>query len=205
MTNYRLEPLCFVRKFRLRRGQTSPRYREQRNAVPNMSRRAFVAVPAGLALGGVSMAVAQPSLSALAALLTDIPGWQADKPNTMSMSQGGITVSYAARDYQQGEKRLVAMLGRTGIEQQTSMVAGDRQGDFSMEVNGASLRSRTVRGFRVFTAYEAEDKDGMVLVYLVANAASTFVLQFDGITIDEALTLAQRFDWAAMQRAVGGR
>lgn len=85
------------------------------------------------------------------------------------------------------------------------MVAGDRRSDFSMEADGNSLRSRTLRGFRVFTAYGAADKDGLVLVFLTADAASTFVLQFDGIGLDGALTLSQRFGWAAMQRAAGGR
>jgi hypothetical protein len=85
------------------------------------------------------------------------------------------------------------------------MAAGDRRGDFSMEVGDTSLRSRTLRGFRVFTAYDAADKDGLVMVFLTANATSTFVLQFDGMNLDEALTHAQRFDWAAMQQAVNGR
>jgi len=173
--------------------------------VPNTSRRAVLTLPVSLAFSRVSMAMAQPSLSALAALLSDIPGWEAEKPDTMAMSQGGISISYATRGYAQGEKQLTAMLGRTGIEQQFAMAAGDRRGDFSIETGETSLRSRTLRGFRVFTAYDAADKDGLVLVFLHANAASTFVLQFDGMTLDEALAHAQRFDWAAMQRAVGGR
>lgn len=173
--------------------------------MPKASRRTVLAVPVSLAFGGVPMASAQPSLSAFAALLIDIPGWEAEEPDTMTMSQGGISVSYATRGYAQGEKQLTAMLGRTGIEQQFVMAAGDRRGDFSMETGDTSLRSRTLRGFRVLTAYDAADKDGLVIVFLNANAVSTFVLQFDGINIDEALAHAQRFDWAAMQRAVGGR
>ncbi len=173
--------------------------------MPNASRRTVLAVPVSLAFGGVSMAIAQPSLSALAALLIDFPGWEAEKPDTMTMLQGGISISYATRGYAQGEKQLTAMLGQTGIEQQFGMAAGDRRGDFSMETGDTSLRSRTLRGFRVLTACDAADKDGLEMVFLNANAASTFVLQFDGMTLDEALAHTQRFDRAAMQRALGGR
>lgn len=162
-------------------------------------------MPASLVPGGLGIAVAQPSLNALAALLVDLPGWEAEKPETMSLSQGGISIAHATRGYARGERRLTAMLGRTGIEQQFAMAAGDRRGDFTMETGDTSLRSRTLRGFRVFTAYDAADKDGLVMVFLDTHAASTFVLQFDGMDLDEALTQAQRFDWAAMQRAVAGR
>lgn len=170
-----------------------------------MFRRAMLGATCSLAWGITSIAAAQPSLTALAALLIDIPGWQAEKPDTMNMTQGAISVSYASRSYEQGEKRITAMLGRSGVEQQIPMAAGNRQEDFSMDAGGTSLRLRTLRGFRVFTAYEAADKDGMVLVYLGGNTATTFVLQFDGITLDEALAHAQRFDWTAMQRTIGAR
>lgn len=171
----------------------------------NVARRAFCGACATLALGLPLVANAQPSLAALGALLIDIPGWQGEKPDTMNASHGGITVSYAARRYEQGEKQIMTMLGRSGLEQQAQMAGGGRQGDFSMETEGTSLRSRTIRGFRVFTAYNGTDKDGLVLVYLSTNGATTFVLQFEGITLDDALTHAQRFDWTAMQRTVGGR
>jgi hypothetical protein len=184
---------------------TEQQIREQLNAMRNIYRRAILIGSSVVALASMSAANAQPSLTALAALLIDIPGWQAEKPNTMNATQGGITVSYAARQYEQGEKQMMTMLGRSGIEQQIPMVAGNRQDNFSMEADGVSVRLRTLRTFRVVTVYETESKGGMVLVYLGANTATTFVLQFDGITLDEALAHSQRFDWAAMQRALGGR
>jgi hypothetical protein len=170
-----------------------------------VSRRAILGASFLLAFEPISAANAQPSLNALAGLLIDIPGWQAEKPNTMNATQGGITVSYAARQYEQGEKQIMTMLGRSGLEQQIPAVTGNRQDDFSMNTDGVSVRLRTLRGFRVVTVYETESKGGMVLVYLGANTATTFVLQFDGITLDEALAHSQRFDWTAMQRTLGGR
>lgn len=169
-----------------------------------ISRRAVLGASPAIAFGAVPVATAQPSLTALAALLVDLPGWQAEKPDTMTANQGGITVSYAARQYEQGEKQIMTMLGRSGLEQQIPMAAGNRQDNFSMDANGVSTRIRTLRGFRVTTVYEEAAKEGMVLVYL-GNTATTFVLQFDGITLDEALTQAQRFDWTAMQRTLGAR
>ena len=181
-----------------------PKLIEKRNVVRTISRRAVLGAPATLLIGVAPMATAQPNLTALAALLIDLPGWQAEKPDTMSATQGGNTVSYAARQYEQGEKQLMTMLGRSGLEHQVPMAAGNNKDDFSMDVDGISTRIRTLRGFRVATVYEKASNEGMVLVYL-GNTATTFVLQFNGITLDEALALTQRFDWTAMQRTLGTR
>ncbi len=99
----------------------------------------------------------------------------------------------------------MAMLGRSGLEQQTDMMTGGRQGDLSMDSGDTSIRVRSIRGFRVFSAYDSSDKEGMIVTFLGGSHNSTFVFQFNGISLDDALTLAQRFDWTAMQRAVSTR
>lgn len=156
-------------------------------------------------LAATNAGVAQPSpnLTAFAARLIDLPGWTGEKPDTMSMTQGAISVSYAARRYEKGDSQIMTMLGRSGLEQQAQMATGGRDGDFTFQSGDSMLRSTMMRGFRVFTSYNAEDKDGMILVYL--GESTTFSFQFNAMTLDEAMVLAQRFDWAAMQQAAKAR
>lgn len=172
-----------------------------------VSRRTAVVASAALALCPHWPAHAQTSLATLGGLLVEIPGWQSEPPTTVSMAHSGARMSYAARSYERGETRMMAMLGRSGLETQAQGVTGGNQGDVSVDAEGTSIRLRSVRGFRVFTAYDTSDKSGMVLVYLGAagSDSSTFALQFDGMALDEAMIHAQRFDWSAMQQAVKAR
>lgn len=172
-----------------------------------VSRRSAVVASAALAFGLPRSALGQLNLAALGGLLIDIPGWESEAPTTMAMSHAGARMAYAARSYERSDTRMMAMLGRSGLETQALGATGGNQGDLSMDAGGTAIRLRSVRGFRVFTAYDTSDRSGMVLVYLGAMGAdsSTFVLQFDGVSLDEAMAYAQRFDWVAMQRAASAR
>jgi hypothetical protein len=126
----------------------------------------------------------------------------------MSMTQGALSVAYAARAYERGDMRLTAMLGRSGVEQQVPMAAGQGKSEFSLDAEGTALRLRPLRGFQVFTAFSKADRDGMVMVFLQppnTTTPSTFILQFEGLSLDDAMKLADRFNWQAMQRAVAAR
>lgn len=174
----------------------------------NTSRRALVCGSASLIGLAPMVAAADPKLRALAGLLVDLPGWQAQEPDMMSMTQGALSVAYAARAYERGDMRVMAMLGRSGVEQQVPMVAGQGQSEFSLDAEGTALRLRPLRGFQVFTAFNKADLDGMVMVFLQppnTTAPSTFILQFEGLSLDDAMKLADRFNWQAMQRAVAAR
>lgn len=172
-----------------------------------VSRRRAAVASAALALGLIQPALGQSSLVALGVLLVDIPGWESEPPTTVAMTDAGTRVSYAARSYERSDTRMLAMLGRSGLEMQAQSATGGNQGDVSLDAQGTSIRLRSVRGFRVFTAYDPSDRSGMVLVFLGARGteSSTFVLQFDHLSLDEAMAHAQRFDWTAMQRAIGLR
>jgi hypothetical protein len=181
------------------------------------SRRQLLACGAVLALSLPSRARAQDRSAAYGRLLVDLPGWTAEAVQTMSMSQGGMAFAWASREYQRGETRLNAVLGVSPASLVPDATGNAASRDMEMRNGNALLRSRMVRGMRVVSAYDSEEKSGMVFVMLAAAAAAggssatpaspgaSFLLTFEGITLDEASTLADRFDWPAMQRMTAGR
>ena len=70
-----------------------------------------------------------------------------------------------------------------------------------IETSDGRMSSGPLDGFRVTRSYTFSDKSGGVIVALRDNAM--FSLSFSGVEDDEALQLAKKFDWKAMQAAVG--
>ena len=57
----------------------------------------------------------------------------------------------------------------------------------------------TMRGMPVLKAFNSKDKSGTLIVALNKNAM--FSLAYEGLSEDEALQLADKFDWKALQTA----
>jgi hypothetical protein len=57
----------------------------------------------------------------------------------------------------------------------------------------------TVRGMKVLKSYTTAQKSGALLVALDKDAM--FSLSYNGMSEDEALALAEKFDWKAIQAA----
>jgi hypothetical protein len=57
----------------------------------------------------------------------------------------------------------------------------------------------TMHGMQVMKSYTTAQKSGALLVALDKDAMVSF--SYNGITEDEALALAEKFDWKAIQAA----
>ena len=55
----------------------------------------------------------------------------------------------------------------------------------------------------VLKAYNSKDKSGTLIVALSKNAM--FSLAYEGVSEDEALPLADKFDWKALQAAAAAK
>ena len=62
------------------------------------------------------------------------------------------------------------------------------------------MSTSTIDGLQVTRTFNTRDKSGAILVALGASAV--FTLSFNGIADDEALTLARKFNWKAIQAAI---
>ena len=127
-------------------------------------------------------------------LLVELSGWEGSKPEGMTMEVSGASMVTATRNYQRGEAHVDAQMV-TGPAAQVALAATST--DMKIESGEGRMSSDTIDGFRVMRTYTFSDKSGGIVIALGERAL--FSLTFSGIDDVEALAIAKRFDWKAMQ------
>ena len=159
---------------------------------------------AGLTLGALSAARLFGSAPARAdqafqrflPLLVDLDGWQGKKPDGMTMEMPNNNMTTATRDYQRGAAQLHAsvIIGPAAA----GALAPTRTG-MNIETSEGHMKTSTINGLQVTKTFNIAQKSGAILVALGPSAL--FSVSYNGMTEDDALPLAQKFDWKAMQAA----
>jgi hypothetical protein len=157
---------------------------------------AALALPAGWLLP-FSTSYAQQSFQRFFPLLVDLQGWKGNKPDGVSMQIPGSSMITATREYQRGTARLNAQV-LMGPPAQGAVAAGNS--GVKVETSDARMSTSTIDGMQVTRTFTISDKSGALIVALGASAV--FMLSFEGVAEDEALTLARKFDWKAIQAAL---
>lgn len=165
-------------------------------------RRAIRLALSAAALPGASLLLSSSAGAAQAfqrfiPLLVDLPGWQGNKPDGMSMEMPGNSMITATREYERGTQHLNAQI-IVGAAAQGALAA--THSGIKLETSEGHLITSSVDGLPVTRSYTFKDKSGAIMVELGKSAM--FSLSFNGITEDEALTLAKAFNWKAMQAAL---
>lgn len=139
---------------------------------------------------------AEPAFQRLTPLLIDLDGWQGKKPDGMSMDMPNGSMTTATREYDKGPARLHAsvVVGQAAIGALTPLVSG-------MKINTSEghMLTDSMHGMQVLKSYTTAQKSGALLVALDKDAM--FSLSYNGLSEDEALALAEKFDWKAIQAA----
>jgi hypothetical protein len=147
-------------------------------------------------LWSASSAHADQAFQRLTPLLIDLDGWQGKKPDGMSMEMPGGSMTTATREYDRGPARLHAsvVVGQAAIGALAPMLA-------KMNITTAEghMLTDTMHGMQVMKSYTTAQKSGALLVALDKDAMVSF--SYNGMTEDEALALAEKFDWKAIQAA----
>jgi hypothetical protein len=129
--------------------------------------------------------------------LVDLEGWSGDAPHGLDLEVPGADVLSAAREYRRGAARLnVEVVAGPTAQGVTAATAAN----VNIEAGDTRMRTATIDGLAVARSFTAHDRTGVIMVALGANAM--FSVVFDGVGEDEALELAQRFDWKAIRAAV---
>jgi hypothetical protein len=157
-------------------------------------RLALAALPAACLPQG---ARAQQGFQRFIPFLIDLPGWKGNKPDGMALEMTGNSMITATRAYERGEAKLNAQI-ITGPAAQGALAA--TKTGIKIETGDMHMSTSTIDGLPVTRTFTVSNKSGAILVALSASAMLT--LTFNGVTEDEALTLARRFDWKAMQAQV---
>jgi len=132
----------------------------------------------------------------------DLPGWQAEPADGADASAQGMRAVTAYRSYEDGERRLDANL-LVGVQAGMSWLP-DYQEGFRMETPEGLMEVKRIGGFLVHCTFEREEGSGGIIVLLQDGSATpdlgaVFVVSFEGLALEEALRLAQRFSGARMK------
>ena len=129
-------------------------------------------------------------------LFIDLDGWKGGKPDGMTMEMSDNSMTTAKRDYTRGPAQLHASVV-TGPAA-AGALATTKTG-MKIETSEGHMISTTMNGFPVTKSYNVPQKSGALLVAL--GPAAMFSGSYNGMTEDEALPLAQKFDWKAFAAA----
>lgn len=158
-------------------------------------RFALVAVAAGAVLRAAA-ARADQAFRRYLPLFIELDGWKGNKPDGMTMEMSDNSMTTAKRDYTRGASQLHASVV-TGPAA-AGALATTKTG-MKIETSEGHMISTTMNGFAVAKSYNVPQKSGALLVAL--GPAAMFSVSYNGMTEDEALPLAQKFDWKAFQAA----
>ena len=128
--------------------------------------------------------------------LVDLDGWQGKKPDGISMEMPGNSMITATREYQRGPARFHAQVLVGAAAKGALAVA---QTGMKIETSDGRMSTSPIDGFQVTRTFNFKDKSGAILIALGSN--SVFSVSFNGIADDEALGIAKKFDWKAIQTA----
>jgi len=162
-------------------------------------RRAVRSALALLSVGAVlcsAAARADQAFRRYLPLFIDLDGWKGGKPDGMTMEMSDNSMTTAKRDYTRGAAQLHASVV-TGPAA-AGALAMTKTG-MNIETTEGHMISTTMNGFAVAKSYNTGQKSGAVMVAL--GPAAMFSVSYNFLTEDEALPLAQKFDWKAFQAA----
>ncbi|HZR61588.1 MAG TPA: hypothetical protein VFA80_11640 [Xanthobacteraceae bacterium] len=129
-------------------------------------------------------------------LLIDLDGWQGNKADGVSMEMPGNSMTSAKRDYKRGAAQLqvTVLMGQAA----TGALAPTKT-PMNIETGEGHMITTTLNGFPVTKTYNNSQKSGALLVALGPSALLT--VSYNGISEDDGLALARKFDWKAIQAA----
>lgn len=150
---------------------------------------------------GLSILSPQPSRADQAfqrflPLLVDLAGWQGKKADGMSMEMSNVSMTTATRDYEKGSAQAHASVV---IGQAAEGALAPLQSAMNVQTSEGHMVTATMHSMPVMKAFTIKDKSGSLIVELGKQAMFTF--SYNGVGEEEALALAEKFDWKAIQAA----
>jgi hypothetical protein len=144
----------------------------------------------------LSSARADQAFQRFLPLFVELDGWQGKKPDGASMEMPGTSMTTATRDYTRGSAQAHATVV---MGQAATGALAPIQSGMNIQTSDGHMVTATMRGMQVLKSFTTSQKSGALMVALGKDAM--FSLTYNGITEDEALALAEKFDWKAMQAA----
>jgi hypothetical protein len=127
-------------------------------------------------------------------LLVDLDGWTGKKADGASMEMANMSMTTANRDYTKGSAELhaVIVVGQAAVAGLAPL-----QNAMNIQTSEGHMTTGQMHGMNVLKGYNNKDKSGSLIVGV--NKDAMFTLSYKDMTEDEALALAEKFDWKAIQ------
>jgi len=129
-------------------------------------------------------------------LFVDLDGWQGKKADGVSMEMPNASMTTANRDYTRGPAQVHASVM---VGQPAAGALAPIQSGINLQSSEGHMVTATMHGLQVMKSFNTPQKSGALLVALGKDAVFSF--SYSGITEDEAMALAEKFDWKALQTA----
>ncbi len=135
----------------------------------------------------------------LKGLLINLKGWQGEDAQTMSMDMNGVKMTNAVRTYEKGGKTIAATIMVTS--RQMGMASFQQM---SMTQGNIKIESKEINGFKVLNTHDGNENSGSLTVLLgeSQNNSAIFSMAYEGLSNKDNLSMAKKFDWKAMKKAV---
>lgn len=126
----------------------------------------------------------------------DLEGWEGKQPDGLALQMPDSSMTTATRDYVRGpaQAQAAVMMGAAASGALAPIEAGTK-----LETGEGHMVTSTMHDMKVMKTYNIPHKSGALMVALGKDAVFSF--SYRGIGEDEATTLAEKFDWKAMQAA----
>ena len=139
------------------------------------------------------VATAQQAFQRFIPFLVDLPGWQGEKPDGLSMESPGNSMITATREYRRDSAQVTAQI-IVGTAAQGALAAA--QSGMKLETSEGHMITSNIDGMPVTRTYTIKDKSGAIIVPLATSAM--FSLSFNGVSENEAIALAKKYNWKAI-------
>ena len=144
----------------------------------------------------LAQAFADQAFQKFLPLLIDLDGWQGKQPDGMSMDMTDVHMTTATRDYEKGSAQVHAAVT---LGQAAALALAPLTSGMNIKTTEGHMLTATMHGMPVMKSFTSKDKSGALVVQLGEDAVFTF--SYNGLTEDEAMPLAEKFDWKAIQTA----
>jgi len=157
-----------------------------------MRRREFIKLFVGAVVAWPRTVWAQQFYQRFIPFLIELPGWTGLPPTGTERETKDGPVVTASRFYQRGDARfnIWIMSGNAA-----ALATGSHA---YINIRWAHDSTSTINGFEVRTL----STPIAVLVDIALGPNGTFGLIFNGISEDEAMTIAQKFDWKGVRELI---
>jgi hypothetical protein len=148
------------------------------------------------ALLAPSLAHADEAVERFYPLFIDLDGWEGKKPDGMAMAMLGHSMTTATRSYEHSPAHLIVsvVIGPAAVGALTAVKAG-----INVDTAAGHVISGPINGMPASRTYKTAQKAGTIIIGLSDSAVLNFT--YSGLSEDDAMALAQKFDWKAIQAA----